>query len=909
MGSGASRTSSNHFKPHHPNHHRHHNEDNHSLLIMDNDSKIELVIEGVSSTPQSAGNGTIRSSIATPQRHQQQQQQRHSQGRLNSVSRSVSSSRRGSIKPNGTVEISKSMDADFLDGSVSARRQSEYRSLSASNITRASLVTMLGRSFSTRHAGDHDEDDSFIGSMLRDNSTQSLSASSLLKGDDLLSFHGDILLDGKPLLVSLMINNMDELVIFTSDLKSKFYVYETSYQRFLQRFYSNDDSAASLSAQSRHRRMLDMLTSAFSSQSYSIASDLEASSSLRMTLTLRYPPEDIDKTVIFRLFEHVPDLTDLSSQMVNSSFCKLVTSFYAYYQGFSKHVRATFHRTNIVPSFAVNTDYGTVGPLEESGNSEPSEDGVVRIEKDDEDKQNPTKTHNTSTPPTSSIEPLTPTTQNTTSDRVNLMSVIHPQDSMLMSNPQDPMTTSLSLQQPEEPPTLQVQEVIKFLQQILQNESITCIDKPKLFLVIQTIAKTLDVSEEEPKPAQVSHDTEVNAFISTFVKPRTREKAGWKTIANLIRVGNIFKRQPIEGALSLLESNPDVQECMNNIERYDFDIFVLNDASKGNPLYVVVHYFLRKYNLIEHFNIDKEILHTFLRHVELNYGTNPFHNHIHAADVLHTFMFILETTGIIPLLSLEELLAVILAAAVHDFQHPGTTNQFQIQSCSDLAITYNDKSVLESHHVASFYDLLKNEKYNILKGLTPKQRRYVREIVIGLVSATDLSFQQGFMNQMQAMMDVGKQTSDLEQEKIFFLKMCLKVADTSNTSKPLFLHLPWINRLQQEFFLQGDKEKERQMDGSPFMDREKSNVAKCQYSFIEYVTLPLVTLFVQKFKECHIILEYSILVKEFWASHIGVTTLAEVEQLIRKEFEKNGREPSYSHLNIYPINPIAPMHN
>nr|CAG4715633.1 unnamed protein product [Naegleria fowleri] len=906
MGSGASRTS-NHFKPqqHHQHQHQHHNninnnEDNHSLMIMDNESKIELVIEGVPSTPQSGIFRSIASS-STPQHYQQQQQQYLSQAPPTSYSLSVSSSRRQSLKPtNGNnAEISKSLDADFRDGSLSARRQHEYRSLSASNITRASLVTMLGRSFSTRHAsGDHDDDESFVGSILRENSTQSFAGSSLLRADDLLSFHGDILLDGKPLLVSLMINNMDELIIFTSDLKSKFYVYETSYQRFLQRFYSNDDSAISLSAQSRHRRMLDMLTSAFSSQSYSLASDLETSSSLRMSLTLRYPPEDIDKTVIFRLFEHIPDLTDLSSQMVNSSFCKLVTSFYAYYQGFSKHVRATFHRTNIVPSFTVNTDYGTVGPLEES---EPSEDGVVRIEKDDEDKQNQTtKTQNTSTPPTTSIEPPSPT-QNI-SDSVNLMYMIHPQDTS--------MSMSMSLQQPEEPPTMQVQEVIKFLQQIHQNESITCIDKQKLSLVIQTIAKTLDVSEEEQKPTQVSHDNEVNAFISTFVKPRTKEKAGWKTIANLIRVGNIFKRQPLEGALSLLESNPDVQECMKNVERYDFDIFVLNDASKGNPLYVVVHYFLRKYNLIEHFNIDKEVLHTFLRHVELNYGTNPFHNHIHAADVLHTFMFILEAIGIIPLLSLEELLAVILAATMHDFQHPGTTNQYQIQSCSDLAITYNDKSVLESHHVASFYTLLKNDKYNILRGLTAKQRRYVREIVIGLVGATDLSFQQGFMNQMQAMMDVGKQNSELlAQEKIFFLKMSLKVADTSNTSKPLFLHLPWINRLQQEFFLQGDKEKELHLDGSPFMDRDRSNVAKCQHSFIEYVTLPLVTLFVQKFKECHIILEYSILVKEFWTCHIGVTTLSEVEQLIRKEFEKTGRELSYSHINIYPINPIAPLHN
>jgi hypothetical protein len=35
----------------------------------------------------------------------------------------------------------------------------------------------------------------------------------------------------------------------------------------------------------------------------------------------------------------------------------------------------------------------------------------------------------------------------------------------------------------------------------------------------------------------------------------------------------------------------------------------------------------------------------------------------------------------------------------------GTTNNFHIQSSSSLAILYNDKAVLENHHVAQFFRL------------------------------------------------------------------------------------------------------------------------------------------------------------------------------------------------------------
>ena len=44
--------------------------------------------------------------------------------------------------------------------------------------------------------------------------------------------------------------------------------------------------------------------------------------------------------------------------------------------------------------------------------------------------------------------------------------------------------------------------------------------------------------------------------------------------------------------------------------------------------------------------------------------------------------------------------AAVLSAALHDVDHPGLTNQYLIYKDSELALMYNEDSVLENHHLA-----------------------------------------------------------------------------------------------------------------------------------------------------------------------------------------------------------------
>ena len=114
---------------------------------------------------------------------------------------------------------------------------------------------------------------------------------------------------------------------------------------------------------------------------------------------------------------------------------------------------------------------------------------------------------------------------------------------------------------------------------------------------------------------------------------------------------------------------------------------------------------------------------------------------IHATDVLQTTYFFIQTGNFGELSEMMELemLSMVMAAGIHDFEHPGTNNVFQNNTLSSFSLTYNDRSVLEMHHLSSSFTILKEEEYNILKGLNEDEFKKIRQSVIEMVLSTDMS--------------------------------------------------------------------------------------------------------------------------------------------------------------------------
>ena len=58
---------------------------------------------------------------------------------------------------------------------------------------------------------------------------------------------------------------------------------------------------------------------------------------------------------------------------------------------------------------------------------------------------------------------------------------------------------------------------------------------------------------------------------------------------------------------------------------------------------------------------------------------------------------------------------------------------FILISGSELALMYNDESVLENHHLAVAFKLLQNQDCDIFANLSKKQRQTFRKMVIDMV--------------------------------------------------------------------------------------------------------------------------------------------------------------------------------
>lgn len=71
--------------------------------------------------------------------------------------------------------------------------------------------------------------------------------------------------------------------------------------------------------------------------------------------------------------------------------------------------------------------------------------------------------------------------------------------------------------------------------------------------------------------------------------------------------------------------------------------------------------------------------------------------------------------------------AALIAATVHDVDHPGRTNSFLCNAGSELAILYNDTAVLESHHAAlAFQITTRDDKCNIFKNIERYEGDYTQ---------------------------------------------------------------------------------------------------------------------------------------------------------------------------------------
>jgi len=258
------------------------------------------------------------------------------------------------------------------------------------------------------------------------------------------------------------------------------------------------------------------------------------------------------------------------------------------------------------------------------------------------------------------------------------------------------------------------------------------------------------------------------------------------------------------------------------------------------------------------FGLDAHKLELYLLAVEAGYpDSNQYHNRSHGASVLHFTHMLLTHGGLLDAVEvglvevMKEptrrrgfvMLAAMLAATVHDFEHLGVSNDFLVKTQSERAITYNDRSPNEQHHVSAAWRLLLKPELNFMESLSPEESLQLRRLVVDLVLATDMAEHGRLLEDFQGLAKAegdGAMRAASPRDAHIVLKIAIKCADLGHLALGWDKHLRWVHRLEAEFFQQGDREKQFGLDCVSFlMDRHKPGVTESQVGFFDYMVLPL----------------------------------------------------------------------
>ncbi|XP_009878298.1 PREDICTED: calcium/calmodulin-dependent 3',5'-cyclic nucleotide phosphodiesterase 1B-like, partial [Charadrius vociferus] len=334
-----------------------------------------------------------------------------------------------------------------------------------------------------------------------------------------------------------------------------------------------------------------------------------------------------------------------------------------------------------------------------------------------------------------------------------------------------------------------------------------------------------------------------------------------------------------------------------SLDLWCFDVFALNRVTEDHALRTIVFELFTRHNLNSRFKIPSVFLTTLLDALEAGYGKyrNPYHNQVHAADVTQTVHCFLLRTGTLSLdLWCFDVFALIRVTEDHAlrtivfelFTRHNLNSRFKVRLCpcppmgapgagrlvradgfarvgastracvpvpqipsvflttlldaleagygkSDCAILYNDRSVLENHHISAVFRMMQDDEMNIFVNLTKDEFAELRALVIEMVLATDMSCH---FQQVKSMKTSLQQLERIDKSKV--LSLLLHAADISHPTKQWSVHSRWTKALMEEFFRQGDKEAELGLPFSPLCDRTSTLVAQSQIGFIDFIVEP-----------------------------------------------------------------------
>jgi hypothetical protein len=181
-----------------------------------------------------------------------------------------------------------------------------------------------------------------------------------------------------------------------------------------------------------------------------------------------------------------------------------------------------------------------------------------------------------------------------------------------------------------------------------------------------------------------------------------------------------------------------------------------------------------------------------------------------------------------------------------------------------------DVSVLENYHVAESFKIIKSkEEFNIFSELSKDEYKTMRKRIVESVLATDMTFHAKQFSFLKLKIESLSIREGQNLETIFdgldntatyatqqeFLNITIHACDISNPTKPFHIYSKWADRVMEEFWRQGDKEKDLKLPISFLCDRITVKKPGAQIGFMEGIVGPFISAYLEFFPELNFLIE------------------------------------------------------
>lgn len=280
-------------------------------------------------------------------------------------------------------------------------------------------------------------------------------------------------------------------------------------------------------------------------------------------------------------------------------------------------------------------------------------------------------------------------------------------------------------------------------------------------------------------------------------------------------------------------------------------------SNHQNDVLTLTHAITTPTDFVSKYKIKLDKMAGWMLAIAAQYLAVPYHNWRHALDVFFFSYYLIVQGEADKFFNSQDILALLVSAVGHDVGHFGVNNAFLVATRAELATIYNDEAVLESMHCSKCFATMQRPGLEFMDGLSKKDFMTFRGKVVGAILATDMAHHFGLVDRLAErvkQLEANPFATDtknpdepgvIERRKAskadrrMLLQAFLHMADFGKNASHWQHHIRSVVSLEEEFFCQGDRERELAFPIAPMCDRNKDSLALCQGTFIPKVVLPL----------------------------------------------------------------------